>query len=156
MSSARYPDFSSSSRSRTVRMLMVAGIAVVVGTFAGGFSVLAIVSALNGPPRQEVSADGRHTTHARLADGPVDKTAPAPGRPAPATEPPAPPAAAPDASVAAATQSPGQDELTPSGQSHPRRPRRRDRSAKRTVGAAARGVAGRLVFPGRTSSRPGR
>ena len=110
MSSARYPDLASSrSSDRTVRVLMVAGVAALAGTIAGGFSVFAIVTELNAPPRQEVGADGRHTT-GTLLDGPVIKTAPVPGSDAP-------PVRAPDVSIATATQRPAQTELTPSAQS---------------------------------------
>lgn len=111
MSSARYPDVDSSGRSdRTVRMLVVAGTAVLIGTVAGGFSVFAIVSALNGTPRQEVRADVSNTTQAALADGPIIRTAPAPA---------APLATAADVSLATATTPPAQTELTPSAPSQP-------------------------------------
>jgi hypothetical protein len=110
MSSVRNPDLASSRGSdRTVRVLMVAGVAALVGTIAGGFSVFAIVTALNAPPRQQFSADGSHTTSGTLVDGPVIKEAPAPLD--------APPVQAPDASAAARTQRPAQAELTPSVQS---------------------------------------
>ena len=111
MSSARYPDVDSSGRSdRTVRMLVVGGTAVLIGTVAGGFSVFAIVNALNGTPRQEGRADARNTTQAALADGPIIRTAPAPA---------APPETAADVSLATATTPPAQTELTPSAPSQP-------------------------------------
>jgi hypothetical protein len=79
---------------RAVRMLIVAGVAVLVGTFAGGFSVFAIVSALNAPPRQAVRADTPTPSEVALADAPVIKAAPPP--------PAAPPATAPDVTATAA------------------------------------------------------
>src|SRR5581483_10389382 len=77
MSSAQYPEFSPSRRSdRALRVLMVAGVAALLGTVAGGFSVFAIVTALNAPPSPDASTDSRHRIHAPPVDGPVVRAAP--------------------------------------------------------------------------------
>lgn len=104
---ARYPDFDSSGRlDRALRVLVVASIAVLLGTVVGGASVFAIVSALNTPPRHEARADSRTASEAALAGGPVIK------RLSPNSAAAASPAPAPDASTATST-TPVQPETPP-------------------------------------------
>jgi hypothetical protein len=133
---ARYPDFDSSGRlDRALRVLVVASIAVLLGTVVGGASVFAIVSALNTPPRHEARADSRTASEAALAGGPVIKRL-SPNSAAPAASP----APAPDASTATST-TPVQPETPPLQATRPggiqaETPKPRDSTASQAVDSA--------------------